>query len=375
VIPPTSIEPFALERYFARYEFQAPYLLSSSDCETLSTTALLAMAGRSVAPLGALTLGYTESSGSPDLRAAITNLYQHSLTIDDILVVVPEEGIFLTMWALLSPGDQVIVQTPCYQSLTELAVYQQAEVITWPIRETETGWQVDLDHLADLITARTKLLVLNTPHNPTGYHFSRSQFDDIINLAHQYGLWLFCDEMYWGSEYRSQDRLPSASQLYERAISLSGLSKTYGLPGLRVGWLISRDQAMISRLLHLKDYTTICPSAPSEFLAEVALGVAGQLARRSLEIIQSNLTLAQEFAQRQSDLIGWRPPKAGSVAFARFRPGGVKALVTALVEAEGVMIAPAHTFHFGDYHFRLGLGRLNFSTGLRRFERFLQHDI
>ncbi len=223
LIPPLPIKEFLLERYFARYEFQAPYLLSSSDCETLSIADLLARAGRTLADLGALGLGYTESPGSPTLRAAVARLYQEPgigppPSAENVLIVVPEEGIFLTMWGLLSPGDEVIVQTPCYQSLAELATYHQTTVLPWPIQETDAGWTVDLDQLAALITAKTRLIVFNTPHNPTGYHLSRSQFNNIIKLARQHTLWLFCDEMYRGAEYQPEDEVSDKA----RALQISG---------------------------------------------------------------------------------------------------------------------------------------------------------
>lgn len=368
----TLPNPFSLERYFARYEFDAPYLISSSDCETLSVAELMAMAERSIDELGSYRLGYTESPGAPSLRTAISQLYDGHITADDVLIVVPEEGIFLTMWALLSPGDEVIVQTPCYQSLSELAAYHGAEVMPWPLVETEDSWQVDLDRLADLISPKTKLIVINTPHNPTGFHFSRSELDAIFTMARHQGIWVFSDEMYWGSEYRVTDRLPPASQIYERGVSLSGMSKTFGLPGLRIGWLMSQNTELVANLQQLKDYTTICSSGPSEFLAEVALTVAPKLMARSLNIIQSNLPLAREFANHWSNFVAWRAPMAGSVAFVRYRSGNIADLARQLVEAQGVMLAPSHTFQFGDSHFRFGLGRLNFVDGLGRFSQYLE---
>ena len=178
--------------------------------------------------------------------------------------------------------------------------------------------------------------------------------------------------MYWGSEYRSEDRLPSVSVLYEQGIALSGMSKTYSLPGLRIGWLMSQKQDLIAELQKLKDYTTICPSGPSEFLAETALSIAPKLMQRSVDIIQSNLSLAEVFARRWPDHIGWRAPMAGSVAFARYLPGNIADMALRLVNAEGVLLVPSHTFQFGDDHFRLGLGRRNFEEGLSRFEQFLK---
>jgi len=164
-----TIREFQLERYFARWEFTAPYLLSASDCETVSVGELLNLASAPLTELADLRLGYTESQGDPTLRTVIADFYS-CVTPDDVVVTnAPEEAIFLAMLALLKPGDSVVVQTPCYQSLFELAKYQGCDVRTWPMIETDDGWRMDLDHLSSLVTEDTRLLVVNFPHNPTGY--------------------------------------------------------------------------------------------------------------------------------------------------------------------------------------------------------------
>lgn len=314
-----SIREFQLERYFAHWEFNAPYLLSASDCETMAIGELLELAGRPISDLAALRLGYTESQGDPALRATIAGFYP-GLTPDQILVTnAPEEAIFLVMQSLLTPGDEVVVQTPCYQSLSELARYHGCTVQPWPLVETETGWRMDLDHLAGLLTPETKLLVVNVPHNPTGYLPDEAEFETILSMAAERGLWLFCDEMYRGLEYDEARRLPAASTRYERAMSLWGMSKTFGLPGLRIGWLTLQDQAVLADLMRWKDYTTICSSAPGEFLARLALEQTEAIIARNLAIIQANLSQVHNFMAARSDLFAWREPLAGPIAFARLR--------------------------------------------------------
>jgi aspartate/methionine/tyrosine aminotransferase len=370
-----TIREFQLERYFARWEFTAPYLLSASDCETVSVGELLNMAHVPLSELANLRLGYTESQGDPGLRTAIAGFYSRA-TPDDVLVTnAPEEAIFLAMMALLKPGDRVVVQTPCYQSLFELARYRGCDVHPWPMVETNDGWRMDLDHLTALVTDGSRLLVINVPHNPTGYLPTASEFDEILELAARHGLWLFCDEMYRGLEYDLTDRLPSASDCYPRAVSLWGMSKTFGLAGLRIGWLTTRDRDVVGSLLRLKDYTTICSSAPSEFLAHVALTQAEAIIQRNLGIIQANLAHVREFMARRADVFAWREPMAGPIAFARLRKGSAAAFCEKVVRGSGVMLAPSTLFDFGDSHLRWGLGRLSFRDALSVLDEHLNTNL
>ncbi len=366
-----NIREFQLERYFARWEFTAPYLLSASDCETMSVAELLGLAGVPLSALGNLRLGYTESQGDPELRATITGFHSHITPEDVVVTNAPEEAIFLVMMALLSPGDRVVVQTPCYQSLFELAVYGGCDVYPWSMVESDDGWRMDLDQLAELVTEETRLLVINVPHNPTGYLPTADEFNAILDLAARRGSWLFCDEMYRGLEYRLADRLPSASDSYPRAISLWGMSKTFGLAGLRMGWLTTQDHQLVQSLLRLKDYTTICSSAPSEYLARIALEQVERIIRRNVGIIQANLAHMRKFMARWPELFTWYEPMAGPIAFARLRQGAAKAFCEATVRQSGVLLVPSTLFDFGDSHLRWGLGRQDFEAALSALDAYL----
>jgi aspartate/methionine/tyrosine aminotransferase len=366
-----TVREFQLERYFARWEFNAPYLLSASDCETLSVGELLELAGVPLSKLADLRLGYTESQGDPSLRATIAGFYSHITPEGVVVTNAPEEAIFLVMLALLNPGDRVVVQTPCYQSLFELAAYRGGVVQPWPMIETDDGWRMDLDHLADLVTDATRLLVINIPHNPTGYLPTAAEFDAILDLVTRRGVWLFCDEMYRGLEYDAARRLSSASDRYPRAVSLWGMSKTFGLAGLRIGWLATPDREVVQSLLRLKDYTTICSSAPGEFLANAALSQAEAIIQRNVGIIHANLAGVRPFMQRWADTFAWREPQAGPVAFARLLEGSAAAFCQAAVRQAGTLLVPSTLFDFGDSHIRWGLGRRNFQEGLTAIETYL----
>lgn len=366
-----TIREFQLERYFAQWEFAAPYLLSASDCETMSIGELLGLAGVPLSRLADLRLGYTESQGDPALRATIARFHSH-ISPDQVVVTnAPEEAIYLATAALLDPGDRVVVQTPCYQSLFELAAFRGCDVHTWPLVETGAGWQMDLDHLANLVTSDTRLLIINVPHNPTGYLPAAAEFEAILELAARRGVWLFCDEMYRGLEYDLADRLPSASDRYPQAISLWGMSKTFGLAGLRIGWLTTQDHQLVKSLLRLKDYTTICNNAPGEFLADVALNQAEAIIQRNVGIIRANLGYVEKFMTRWPDLFTWNEPRAGPVAFGGLREGSAAAFCQIVVRQSGALLVPSTLFDFGDSHIRWGLGRRNFQKGLSVLDAYL----
>lgn len=363
--------PFALERYFAIHEFKVRHLLGPSDCESMRLEELLALAD--VEALGlwrSLALGYTESAGHPILRAEVARLYE-TITADDVLAVIPEEGIFLAVHAAVAPGDHVVALVPAYQSLVEVARTAGCDVTPWRLRLGASGWYLDLDELKRSINDRTRLLVLNFPHNPTGYSPSRAELSAIVELAQQRGVWVLSDEMYRLLERSPDDRLPAACDLYERGISLSGVSKSFGLPGLRVGWLACRSSELVRRCQQLKDYTTICGSAPSEILAVVALRAREAIVGRSLEIVRANLARAEEFFTTRPHLFRWVPPRAGSVAFPEWR--GLLPLDELRRRAldSGVMVVTGDFFESEGSHFRVGLGRRGFPEALSAFQACL----
>ncbi len=360
-----KITPFKLERYFAAHEFKARYLLSASDCEALAQAELLALADPETERLWqALSLCYTESQGHPLLRQAIAGQYA-GITADDVLVAAPEEAIFIAMHALLGAGDEVIVTWPAYQSLYAIAEGLGATVVRWPLTVQDGAWRLDLTSLAKLITPKTRLIVVNFPHNPTGYLPSRGDFAAIVALAAQHGLYLFSDEMYRLLEHDPADRLPAACDLYERAFSLAGLSKAFGLPGLRIGWLATSDRAMLARCISLKDYTTICSSAPSETLGIIALRATEAITGRNLAIVRANLIHADRFFAERPERFQWLRPRAGSVAFPRLLGEmPVTDLCRGLLEQREAMLVPGEMFDMPGNHFRLGLGRASFPEAL-----------
>jgi aspartate/methionine/tyrosine aminotransferase len=365
-----SLPPFKLERYFAKYEFNTEFLLCSSDCEAMSIADLLALEPGAAEKFQATWLGYTESQGNPALRKEIGNLYT-SIQPEDVLVHSgAEEAIYLFMHALLKENDHVIVHAPHYQSLSEVAKGLGCQVSPWLARE-ENGWALDLDELRHLMRPSTKAIVVNTPHNPTGYLMSRVDFDELHKIAQEKNILLFCDEVYRESEYDPADRLPAGCDYGEHAISLGVTSKTYGLAGLRIGWIATKSKDVYRRMASLKDYTTICNSAPSEFLSEIALCNRQKLTDRNLAIIQHNLTVVDDLFARYSSLFSWVRPKAGSMGFPKLLKGDIERFCDDLVKKSGVLLLPGTLYDDSRNHFRLGLGRKNLPQAVERLEEYL----
>ncbi|MGM0421259.1 MAG: aminotransferase class I/II-fold pyridoxal phosphate-dependent enzyme [Bacillota bacterium] len=367
---------FKLERYFSQYEFNTEYLLSSSDCESLSKNELLELTDETTRQLWEdLDLGYTETRGHPLLREEIAKLYE-GVSAQDIVVAAPAEGIFLSLNALLESGDHVISMFPAYQSLYEIPRSLGCKVSKWPVELKNGSWQLDLDLLEESITAQTKMIIVNFPHNPTGYLPSKQDFARLLDIVRKHDLHLFSDEMYKFSEYKAEDRLTSPGEIYEKGISLSGLSKSFGLPGLRIGWIISKEADFLNEVLKFKDYTTICSSAPSEILGIAALRAKNKILNHTLAIITDNLQATEQFFADYEQLFTWYPPQAGPIAFPQLKEDlSVENFCRDLVEKESVMLLPGSVFEVSGNHFRLGLGRENYQEGLNHLKRYIKENI
>jgi len=320
-----------------------------------------------------LRLGYTESQGDPLLREEITGLYK-TIAPEEVLVVTPEEGIFIAMNVLLEKGDHVVVTFPGYQSLYEIADALGCEVTRW-VPEESDQWEFDIERLRSRLKRNTKLLVINFPHNPTGALIKKEQFEEILEMARQRNIPVFSDEMYRFLEFDEEDRLESASDLYDHGVSLFGLSKSFALAGLRMGWLVTKDKGLLERFAAFKDYTTICSSAPSEILSLIALRAKEKLLKRNLGLIGKNLKTLDSFFHRYSNIFSWIRPKAGTVAFPGL-PGSrdVNKFCGDLLDKKGVMLLPAKVFDDRGNHFRIGFGRKDLDEALRRLEEYIEES-
>lgn len=366
-----KIRDFKLEVFFGKYEFTAPYLLAQSDCESMSIKELLSFEKEAEEQFLNGWLGYTEVPGNPELRNIISELYTKMKPENIIVHAGAQEPIFNFMNVLLDKGDHVISQFPIYQSLFEVANAIGCEVSKWTIEQSENGWLIDIHKLEQLIQPNTKLIVLNSPNNPTGYTLKKEEIEAIIEIARKHDIYVFCDEVYKGVELDGIKR-PSFADLYEKGISLGVMSKAYGLAGLRIGWLATQDMDLIEKLIKMKHYTTICSSAPSEFLSIIALKHRDEILSRNVKIIKDNLKIAEVFFKKYPDLFKFNRPMAGPIAFIKMNiTMPIAEFCDTLVSEKGVLLLPSNVYSFQGPYFRMGFGRKNFAESLAKFEEYL----
>ncbi len=370
-----KIRDFKLEEFFAIHEFSAPYLLCTSDCESFSVEELLALDPASENDFKKLRLGYTESLGNPLLRKEISSLYETMEPEDIIVFAGGEEGIFIFMNCLLDKGDSIIIQYPAYQSLYEIAKSIGCEVIKWVMSDQNQSWKLDINFLRNSMRNNTKVIVINNPHNPTGHLMSREQFNEIIDVASDKNIHVFSDEVYRFMEINENERLPAMCDLYDKGLSLGVMSKTFGLAGLRIGWIATKDKTLFKKIASFKNYTTICNSAPSEFFSILALQNMDYIIKRNLEIVNNNLKLLDKFFEKYKHLFDWLRPKAGSIAFPKIKfDKNIEEFCMDLLSKKGVLLMPGTIFDFGDKHFRIGFGRKNLPEALKRLEAHVEEN-
>jgi aspartate/methionine/tyrosine aminotransferase len=367
---------FSLEVFFSRWEFAARHHLTASDAESVTLSRLLELATPADRDrFMALHLGYTQTFGSQTLREAIAATYSGLSAREILCFAGAEEGIYVCMRTLLQAGDHAIVLTPNYQAAETLPL-AICEVSGVPLVEAE-DWALDVEAIRAALRPNTRLISVNFPNNPTGAVPERASFEALVELCRRHGIWLFSDEVYRGLERSGADRIPQAAEVYERGISLNVMSKAYGLPGLRIGWIACRDQHLLARMERYKHYLSICNSAPSEVLAEVALKAGDTLLARNRALVIENLKRLDAFFAQFRSLFEWKAPKGGCVAFPRYLGSdGVEEFCQRLVEEAGVLLLPASIYRSEltetpRDRFRIGFGRTNLPAGLKAMQAWL----
>jgi aspartate/methionine/tyrosine aminotransferase len=355
-----DLPDFRLEVYLGKWEFAARHHLTASDAQTLSVSEVLGEEG--MRELAALPLAYTPTWGTDALREAIAATYE-TVEPDDVLVFAgAEEAMFWALQELVGQRDHAIVTVPNYQSMESLPRATGAAVSGLSLRP-EDGWALDFDALAALIRPSTRLVAVNFPNNPTGALPDPETWAAIVALCDERGIRLFSDEVYRGLEPDGTPPLRQAADASPAALSLGVMSKAYGLPGLRIGWLACRDRSVLRRLETRKHYTTICNAGPSELIATHALRKRGEITARNRGIIARNLPVFDAFFAERAELFAWERPQAGCVCFPRYLGAdGVEAFSRDLVEQAGVVLLPASIYasELGEVpadRFRIGVGR------------------
>lgn len=367
---------FRLETYFGIWEFKARYHLTASDAETMELRELLALGDeRDRERFERLRLNYIEVNGTPDLRAAIAATYETIEPEDVLCFAGAEEGLYCAMHALLGTGDHAIVAVPNYQSAESIPL--SLCDVSGIALHGDRNWALDLDELRAALRPNTRLISVNFPNNPTGKIVDSGTFDALVEMCRERGIWLFSDEVYRGIEREPSKRLSQAADRYERALSLNVMSKAYGLPGLRVGWIACRDRAILERMEKIKHYLSICDASPSEVLATIALKARERILDRNRSIAQENLAKLSAFFGRHGDRFEWYEPDGGCIAYPRYLgDDGVESFCARLVEEAGVLLLPASMYRSellptAPDRFRIGYGRRGMDEALQAFEAFL----
>ncbi len=376
-----GIPDFALEVYFSKHEFTAKYHLTASDAQTVTINELLALgsdADRKA--FGELGLGYTTTWGSEELRAAIASTYAH---IDPEHVLVfggAQEAMFWAMQIFVGPGDHALVSVPNYQSMESVTIATGAEVTGFPLWEGEGStlkWTLDVERLKNMIKPNTRVIAVNFPNNPTGFVPDHTTWQSLVELCEERNIFLYSDEVYRGLELDASKRISQAADAGTKGVSLNVMSKAYGMPGLRIGWIAAQDRALLQRFERAKHYTTICSSGPSEFLATIALRNAESIAERNRNIMRANLPTLEATMARCEGIVEWKAPDGGCVMFPRYLGDeGIEAFAESLVQERSAVILPASIYKsqlldIPNDRFRLGMGRANPEAGWAELEAHL----
>ncbi|MCH9695772.1 MAG: pyridoxal phosphate-dependent aminotransferase [Gammaproteobacteria bacterium] len=372
----TMLPEFRLETHFSKWEFKARFHMTASDAESMSMRDLLALATPAEREeFEGMWLGYTETFGAPDLRQVIATTYARQRASDVLCFAGASEGIFAANAVLLDKDSHAIVVTPNYQSHETLpmAICDASGVALDP----EDGWSLDIDKVAAAIRPNTRLVTINFPHNPTGTILPLDRYHALVELCRKHGIYILHDEIFNGLGPSGTEHLPFIADIYERGLSLNVMSKSFGLPGLRIGWIACADAQLLSKMERMKHYLSICSSGPSERLTKIALTYRDRLLARNCTIIDENLPKLDAFFERHSELFDWRRPDGSCMGFPRYKGAeGVEQFTRSLVEKSGVLLLPSTIYksELGTVptdRFRIGFGRKGIDAGLAAFEEHL----
>jgi len=367
---------FELEVYFSEWEFKAKHHMTASDAESMSLNDLLQMAtSEDRASFHDCWLGYTQTWGDTELCDLISATYDRLSRQHVLCFAGAEEGIYAAMRVLLDKDDHAIVVVPNYQA-AETIPLEICEVSGAPL-QADHHWRLDIDTITQAIRPNTKLVSINFPNNPTGTILPQEDLNRLIELCRKHGIYLFSDEVYRLLERDDSKRLPQVADLYEKGISLNVMSKAYGLPGLRVGWLACQERELLVQFERYKHYLSICNAAPSESLAKIALKNRETILQRNRELLGQNIKELDHFFSQYTDLFEWVPPDGGCVAYPRYTGrGSVESFCESLVNSYGVLLLPASIYRSEIIEtpadrFRIGFGRKGVPEGLKAFNTFI----
>ncbi len=350
---PMPFYPFELERWQSEFEHRVWANLSESGVHPMTIAELLDVGDGSLEELAAVRLGYSQGDGTDELREAIAALYPGATEANVTVTTGSSEANFITVWSLVEPDDHVAVMTPTYMQTPGLAKNFGATITEFGLH-TERGWEPDLDEITEAIVPGSRLVIVTNPNNPTGHVLSDDARNAIIARAGEVGAWILADEVYQGAELNGQ-MTPSFWGEYDRLVIVNGLSKAYGLPGLRLGWAIGPKEFK-TEVVRRHDYTVICPSSASDYLANRALAAREHILRRTRKILSDNYPILDKWLKQFGGLFEWHVPQCGAICFVRYAHAlGALDLVERVRERHDILLVAGDHFD-RPHHIRFGFG-------------------
>lgn len=365
-----DMRQFLVDAYFTEYESKARYMMGSSDPESLS----LKDAVSDLSHYADEPLGYALGNGYLPLREKLSTLYERVAPDQIAMMNGGEESIYVTMRALLKAGDEIVVQMPSYQSLSVIAQEMGCSIIEYrPGFEQE--WAFDLEMLKTKITARTRMLILNYPHNPTGACLTEREMRSIVELCRERQLYLIADEVYRFLRMDEHCSDASFADLYEDTVALGSFSKTFAAPGLRLGWVATRSPELMQKLLAYRHFTSTCTNLPCQWIADELMNKRDAIMQRNNAIVRRNAALLEEFMKKHADRFAYVPPKGATMAYVKLLgKQGAMAFCMEVLEHTGVLIVPSSVLENSDEYLRIGLCRESFPTCIQLVDEYLSRQ-
>lgn len=354
--------------------------LSNSCAQTMSVSELCQLTGENPCSLLSKPLQYASIKGSPDFREQVVRFHQSlnqhetELNADHVLSFCgAQEALAAIYRSILEPGDEVIVVTPNYPSLTKLAEYEGARVNAIELH-WDHKWQFTIENFESKVGSNTKLIVLNSPHNPSGQVVDTPLASQIIKLAKKYNCYLLTDDV---AQATNPHNVELAHEVldYDKGIAVGVMSKSFGLAGIRVGWTVSKNMSLLKNLLAVKSYGSICCSSVDEDIATLALKHHSLILDKNNQILRENIQLFSRFVEKHQDLFSWYPPSAGMLSIVKVK--GVEDIeiwAQKIVNETGILILPCTLFGMQGPYFRLGLGQCDLVEMLRILDNYFKNN-
>ena len=349
------IEPFEMERFQSVWENEVEYNLSESGVHPLKIHNFITL--EDFKNLAMLPLGYNQTNGSEELRTTIADMYPGAIAENVLVTTGSCEANFLSIWSFIEPGNEVALMLPNYMQIWGAARAFGADVKPFHLVPDQGRWQIDWDEFERSVTPKTKLIAVCNPNNPTGAQLNQEEIERICNRAAEVDAWILADEVYRGAERTGDTISPTFWGNYDKVIITCGLSKAYGLPGLRIGWIVTRPDSVES-IWSYHDYTTICPNPISDFLARIALLPENRefILERARSIVWHNFKIMRKWLQSHKDLFEYIPPVAGAIVLVKYNLNiSSMDLVNGLRDEKSVLVVPGEHF-FMEKCLRFGIG-------------------